>query len=80
MASLLPHQIDELVDTTFNVLLKKKHWVDISLDLQFYLTAERFLRAKKRPMRGGPKMIWHAQVDNTRTARFTGLRSERAHV
>ena len=72
MATLLPHQVDDLVETTIDRNQKTK-WVDISLDNQHHIVAERFMRQKKTPVKGGIRQKWRVQVDNQGNFRFTGL-------
>jgi hypothetical protein len=72
MASLNPEQLDDLVNLTQD-RYRKKSWLDISLDNQFYVFEERFMKKKKLPVKGGPRQVWKLQVRNTGNARFTGL-------
>ncbi len=72
MAVLLPDQLDEFVNLTLENF-KRKKWVDISLDLQRYEFADRFMSGKKDPEKGGSQLTWKIQHTNTGTARHSEL-------
>jgi hypothetical protein len=67
--ALLPTEIDDLVTTTYDTVWKKKKWVDLSQDKQFFTIADRYFRGSKMPMRSGPNLafsIQHTSIGNTR--------------
>lgn len=72
MPSLLPHQIDDLVNLTQKRFIKRG-WVDLSLNFQHYEFARRNFKDKKVAERGGHKINWKVQVTNTGTFKHTGL-------
>jgi len=74
--SLYPEQLDDLVTATFD-RAKKKEWVDLSLNNQDYVFAQRFMNGKnKTPVKGGPLQTWKLQTGKTGNARWTGMFSE----
>lgn len=70
--SLSPDQIQDFVQTTFSVLVKKDAWKDISLSYQRYIVAEDFLNDKKMSVTGGPNIRAELQVRNTGTYEKSG--------
>lgn len=71
-AILLPDQLDDFVNLTLENF-KRRKWVDLSLDLQHYEFAGRFLQGKKDPEKGGSQLTWKVQTTNTGTARHSEL-------
>lgn len=71
MVTLLPDQLDDLVNLTLKKY-ERGRWVDLSLDLQFYFCTKLFKKGRIRSM-SGPKYNWKLQTTNTGTARHTEL-------
>ena len=72
---LLPDQLGDFVTLTLNNF-KKKSWVDLSLDKQQHIFAQKFLSGKTRtPYSGGGQLEWKVQTTNTGTAKFSELYS-----
>ena len=62
---LLPDQLGDFVTLTLNNF-KKKSWVDLSLDKQQHIFAQKFLSGKTRtPYSGGGQLEWKVQTTNT---------------
>lgn len=70
--ALYHEQIDDFVELTLN-RMKKRKWVDLSMDLQEYTFASKWFKSKQRPERGGPRLEWKLRVDNQGTAKHSGL-------
>jgi hypothetical protein len=70
---LLPDQLGDFVTLTLNNF-KRKSWVDLSLDKQHYVFANRFMKGKTRtPYQGGGNLEWKIQKENTGSAKFSEL-------
>ena len=65
-------QIDDFVELTLN-RFKKDTWADISMKLQSYSFASRWIKDKQRAERGGPRVEWKLRVDNQGTAKHSGF-------
>lgn len=73
--ALLPDQLDDFVNLTLDQF-KKKKWIDLSLDQQHHIFAQKFLSGSTRePVRGGVQLNWKVQTSNTGTAKFSELYS-----
>ena len=73
--ALLPDQLDDFVNLTLDQF-KKKKWIDLSLDQQHHIFAQKFLSGKTRePVTGGVQLNWKVQTSNTGTAKFSELYS-----
>lgn len=69
MTVLLPDQLDDFVNLTLKNY-KRRKWVDISLDYQHYIFADKmFEKNAKDPEQGGSQLAWKVQLTNTGTAR-----------
>ena len=73
MAAVNADQLDDLVALTFNTVLGRRTWTDISLANQHYTISPRFFRGKKLPTDSGPRMEWKLQVRNQANTRLTAL-------
>ena len=72
---LLPDQLNDFVALTTNSF-KRQKWVDLSLDKQHYIFAQKFLSGKTRtPYSGGGQLEFKVQTSNTGTAKFSELYS-----
>ena len=68
---LTPDQIDDFVELTLKNF-KKLKWTDLSLDLQYYVSAQ-MIDDKKVMEQGGPKIAFKVKTKNTGNARNTGM-------
>ena len=75
MASLRPEQLDDLVELSYNTMVKRHTWVDISLANQEYVFS-RLIEGKAGELKSGPKCLFKLQVRNLQSARWTGLYSK----
>tara|TARA_R100001129_G_scaffold77106_3_gene52630 strand:+ start:1066 stop:2124 length:1059 start_codon:yes stop_codon:yes gene_type:complete len=72
---LTPDKLSDFVVLTQDNF-KRKKWVDLSLDKQHYVFAQRFLKGKARePFQGGGNLSWRVQTSNTGTAKWSELYS-----
>ncbi|MCA9366686.1 hypothetical protein KC887_00270 [Candidatus Kaiserbacteria bacterium] len=78
-AVLSANDIPDLVNLTYNTMLKKRSLVDLSLTKQRHMIHDRFFKGKKVPMKSGPKVIWKLLKTFQKNFRWTGL-YEKDHV
>ncbi len=69
---LLPDQLDDFVNLTLPRFFRRK-WVDISLEHQRYIVANKMFRKRKQRYGGGTQVEWKVQVTNTGTAKNTEM-------
>lgn len=70
---LLPDQLDDFVNLTLENI-KRGTWVDLSLDYQYYIFADKmFAKKAKTPEKGGSQLTWKVQTTNTGTARHSEM-------
>lgn len=73
MSVLHVDQLSDFIELTLDNF-KKKSWVDLSLDNQHLIFAEKFLSGKRRtPFQGGGHINYKIQTSNTGTAKWSEL-------
>jgi glycerophosphoryl diester phosphodiesterase len=70
---LNPKQIDDLVKTTQDLLIKQGAFVDLMSDLTDYVAVNKLFKNHKKVFDGGLDWKFDAIVDHNHSAKFTGL-------
>jgi len=73
---LLPTEINDLHELTYDTVLSQRSWNDLSDDKNFYTIVDRFFRGKKVNIKSGPQVTWKLQIANQNTAKWTALYDE----
>lgn len=74
--ALTPTDIADLVTLTYDTMLKKSTWNDISLTLQHFTIADRFFKGQQANIDTGPQVTWKLQIANPDNVQLTGLYDE----